>query len=71
MRYCPNGSIKRYKGRLVTQCFAQLHKIDYTEMFVLRIRQKLLSICLAIAVILRMIIMQIDIIDTHLESSLG
>lgn len=71
VKYCPHGSIKRYKERLVTQGFAQVHEIDYTKTFTSIMNQKLLRIFLTITAILRMITMQIDVIGAYLKSSLG
>lgn len=31
VKYHTDGSIKEYKGRLVTQTFSQVHGIDYTK----------------------------------------
>lgn len=71
VKYRPNGSIKRYKRRLVVQSFAQVHGIDYIETFATTIRQKSLRIFVVIATMLGMIILQIDVIGAYLESSFG
>lgn len=71
VKYNSNGSIERYKTRLVAQKFFQVHGINYTEIFALIIRCKLLRIFLAIATILEMIFMQMDVISAYLESALG
>lgn len=60
-----------YKARLVAQSFSPVYGINYTEIFVFAIKQELLRIFLAIIIILEMILLQIDIIDTYLESSLN
>ena len=70
VKYQPDGSIKRFKAYLVAQGFSQVHKIDYIEKFVLTIRQKLLKIFQVIAIMLRMILFQIDIIGAYLENVL-
>ena len=57
MKYYLDSSIKRYKGHLVAQDFAQVYKIDYIEMFTPTIRQELLKIFLVIAAILGIIIL--------------
>ena len=48
-----------------------MHKIDYTEIFVLIIRCELFKIFLTIVILLEMIILSIDIIGAYLKSSLG
>ena len=71
MKYNSDGFIKRYKTRLVAQRFSQVHGINYTETFVPTIRRKSLRIFLAIATMLGMILMQMDVIHAYLESGLG
>ena len=71
VKYNPNGSIKRYKARLVAQGFSQVHGIDYTKTFAPTIRHELLRIFLAIAATLGMILIQMDVIEAYLESALG
>lgn len=56
VKYNPNGSIERYKARLVAQGFSQVHEIDYTKTFAPTIRRESLRIFLAIAAILGMIL---------------
>ena len=64
VKYYLDGSIQRYKKRLVDQGFSQVHGIDYTKTFVPTIRHESLRIFLAITTLLRMIILQMDIIGT-------
>ena len=45
--------------------------IDYTKTFVSTVRRKLLRIFLAIAVILEMIFIQIDVTGAYLENALS
>ena len=71
VNYYLNSSIERYKTRLVAQRFSQVHGIDYTKTFVLTVRRKSLRIFLAIAIILEMIFIQMDIIGVYLGSALG
>ena len=67
MKYYLDGLIVRYKKHLIAQKFLQVYKINYIEIFALIIRQELLRIFLAIVVILGMIILYIDIINTYLK----
>ena len=55
VKYNFDGSIERYKARLVAQGFSQVHGIDYTETFLPTIRRESLKIFLAIAAMLEMI----------------
>ena len=71
VKYHLDDSIERYKGLLFTQGFLQMHGIDYTETFAPIIRQELLSIFLAIATLLGMIILQMHVIGAYLENTLG
>ena len=70
VKYNSDGSVERYKARLVAQGFYQLHGIDYTETFASTIRHKSLRIFLAIATMLGMILIQMDVIGAYLESAL-
>ena len=68
MKYQADGSIKRFKARLVAQGFSQMYRIDYTETFALTIRRESLKIFLAIATMLGMILFQMNVIGAYLES---
>ena len=68
MKYNFNDFIKRYKARLVILRFSQIHRIDYTKIFVLTIKYKSLRIFLVITTILEIILIYIDIINAYLES---
>ena len=69
VKYNSDGSIKRYKARLIIQEFYQVYEIDYKETFAPTIRYKSLRIFLAIATMLGMILIQMDIIGAYLESA--
>ena len=71
VKYNLDGSIKRYKPRLVTQKFSQVYRIDYTEIFALIIKHKLLRIFLVIAIILGIILVQINTVRSYLESAIS
>ena len=70
VKYNSDSSIERYKARLVAQRFYQVHRIDYTETFAPTIRHESLRIFLAIATMLGMILIQMDVIGAYLESAL-
>ena len=55
----------------MAQGFSQVYKIDYIKTFAPIIRWELLRIFLAIAVMLRMILVQMDVIGGYLESRLS
>lgn len=71
LKYYFDRSVKRFKGKIVALEFSQVHNIDYIEIFSSTIRRKSLRIFLAIATIIKMIILQIDIIGVYLESALS
>lgn len=71
VKYYLVRSIKRYKEQLVSQSFFQVYEIDYIKIFALTIAPKLLRILLVIAIILRLIFLQITIIGVYLETFLG
>ncbi len=71
VKYKPDGSIERYKARLVAQCFSQIHGVDYTETFAPTIRRELLRILLAFVNMLGLILMQMDVVGAYLKSALG
>ena len=52
MKYNSDSFIERYKARLIAQGFSQVYEINYTKTFAIGIRQYLLRIFLAIAVML-------------------
>ena len=69
VKYNSDGSIERLEARLVVQGFYQVHGIDYTETFAPTIRRKSMRIFLAIATMLGMILIQMDVIGAYLESA--
>ena len=70
VKYNPDGSVARFKARLVAQGFSQVPGIDFTETFALTVRRKSLRIYLAICAFLGLIIDQVDIVEAYLESLL-
>lgn len=71
MKYNPHGSIKRYKKHFVAQSLLQVHRIDYTKIFVPIIKRESLRIYLVIATILGIIVLEMDVINAYLESPFG
>lgn len=71
VKYDPDRSIESYKAGLVTQCFSQVHGIDHIETFAPTIRRESLRIFLAIAAMLGLILLQMDVIGAYLESTIG
>lgn len=70
VKYKPNRIIERYKAQLVAQRFSQVFGVDFTETFAPTIRREFLRIFLALATLLGLVLIQIDIIDAYLESVL-
>lgn len=71
VKYAQDGSIARYKVRLVAQGFSQVYGIDFNKRFSLTVTRELLRIFLAIGCLLGLIIEQIDIVGAYLESLLS
>lgn len=70
VKYHPNGSVARFKARLVVQGFLQVQGIAFLETFAPTVRRKSLQIFLAISAMLGLIIHQVDIVGAYLESLL-
>ncbi len=71
VKYNPDGSIARFKARLVAQSFSQVHGIDFSETFAPTMRRKSLRIYLALCLMLNLFIHQVDIVGAYLKSLLG
>lgn len=71
VKYHPDGSVARFKARLVAQGFSQVQGIDFVETFAPTVRRELLRIYLAICLSLNLFIHQVDIVGTYLESLLN
>ena len=56
---------------LIAQRLSQVHDIDYAETFVYTNRRESLRIFLAIATMIEMIILQMDVISVYLKSVLS
>lgn len=71
VKYNTDGSIARFKARLVAQGFSQIPGIDFAETFAPTVRRESLRIYLAFCLILNLFIHQVDIVGAYLESLLG
>ena len=71
VKYHPNGSVARFKARLVAQGFSQVQGINFLETFAPTVRRESLRIYLALYLMLNLFIHQVDIVDAYLESALG
>ncbi len=70
VKYHPDGSVARFKARLVAQRFSQVQGIDFSETFALTVKRESLRIFLEISAMLGFVIHQVDIIGAYLESLL-
>ncbi len=70
IKYYPNGSVARFKARLVTQGFSQVQGVNFSDAFAPTIKRKSLQIYLALYMMLNLIIHQVDIVGAYLESKL-
>ena len=71
VKYHPDGSVARFKARLVAQGFSQVQGIDFSETFAPTVRRESLRIYLALCLMLNLFIHQVDIVGAYLESPLG
>ena len=71
VKYHPDGSVARFKAKLVAQGFSQIQGIDFAETFAPTVRRESLQIYLAICLFLNLIIHQVDIVGAYLESDLS
>ena len=71
VKYHPDGSVARFKARLVAQGFSQVQGIDFSETFAPPVRRESLRIYLALCLMLNLFIHQVDIVGAYLESLLS
>lgn len=71
VKYHPDGSVARFKARLVARGFSQVPGVDFIETFAATVRGESLRIYLAICALVGLIIHQVDIVGAYLESLLG
>ena len=70
IKYAEDGSVARYKARLVTRGFTQVYGVDYEETFATTIRYDALRIFLAIATKNKWKVHQLDIVTAFLAGKL-
>ena len=70
VKYAPNGSVDRYKARLVARGFTQVYGEDYTETFAPTLRVDSLRILLALMALEDMEAEQVDVNNAFTESDL-
>lgn len=70
IKYNPDGSISKYKDRLVAKDFAQTQGVDYNETFSLVVKASTIRIILSLAVMQGWIIRQVDVNNAFLNGFL-
>ncbi len=71
VKYHPDGSVARYKARLVAQGYSQIPSIDFNKTFAPIVRRESLKIFLAVSALLGFLVEQMDIVGVYLESLMG
>ena len=71
VKYHPDGSVVRFKARLVAQDFSQVYGINFSKTFASTVRKESLRIYLTFCLMLMFFIHQVDIVDAYLESPLS
>ncbi|WJX56325.1 hypothetical protein P8452_41992 [Trifolium repens] len=66
----PDGTVNKYKARLVVNCFLQTPSFDFTETFSLVIKPVTIRIILTLAVTYKWAVQQIDINNAFLNGIL-
>lgn len=71
VKYKSDDFIEKYKARLIAQGFSQVYRLNYMKIFAPTIRRESLKILLAIATMLGMILIQMNVVEVYLENELG
>lgn len=71
VKYNPDGTIQKFKARLVARGFSQLEGIDYDETFAPTVRMDTMRVMLALMAILNWESGQIDVNNAFTESQLA
>ena len=69
-KYHPDGSIDKYKARLVAKCFTNKPNIGYFDTFALATRISSIRVLLALAATHKLVIHQIDVKIAFLNDEL-
>ena len=67
IKHATDGSIEKYKARFVARGFSQKEGIDYEETFALATRYTSIRSVLALAVVIKWKIHQMDVMTTFLN----
>lgn len=70
IKYNPDGTIDKYKARLVARGFTQVENIDFQETFAPTMRFESLRLLFAIAILYGLMIHQLDVDNAYLNSDL-
>ena len=65
-----DGSIEKYKARLVAKCFKQMNDVDYFDIFAPVTRITSIKVLIALASIHNLVIHQMDVKTTFLNGDL-
>lgn len=71
LKYNPDGSIARYRARLVAKGYHQTARIDYTETFSPVAKSATIKVVLSLAVNQRWDVKQVDVNNTFLKGELN
>ncbi|KAH9647735.1 retrovirus-related pol polyprotein from transposon RE1 [Citrus sinensis] len=70
IKYNSDGSVSRYKARLVANGFHQTHGVDYTETFSPVVKSSTIRVILSLAILNHWVIRQVDVNNAFLNGIL-